>query len=149
LATFKYGGEVQNDQIFGLTSSLSIPFATLFQIGVSFQNGNNRKHILKEISKTLKMHFGLFGCKLLEVKAKIKYFRPYWISSPSLKLVRAFKNRIGCRNTIGDENRSRNNISAICDLPPFCNWVIPRQLDRLMSPWVGNFRIDIFRGFYI
>jgi hypothetical protein len=28
-------------------------------------------------------------------------------------------------------------------------WVIPCQLDKLMSPWVENFKIDIFRGFYI
>jgi hypothetical protein len=27
--------------------------------------------------------------------------------------------------------------------------VIPCQLDKLMSPWVENFKIDIFRGFYI
>jgi hypothetical protein len=31
----------------------------------------------------------------------------------------------------------------------FDMWVIPCQLDKLMSPWVENFKIDIFRGFYI
>jgi hypothetical protein len=29
------------------------------------------------------------------------------------------------------------------------NWVIPCHLDKLMSPWVENFIIDIFRGFCI